>query len=54
SFPTYLKRITSLTAINAVVVDNTALCHGVCPHSVSAYEEASAKLRTRMAEKSRQ
>ncbi|GBN33854.1 hypothetical protein AVEN_141984-1 [Araneus ventricosus] len=29
----------------------TSLCHGVYLYSVLAYEEASAKLRTRMAEK---
>ncbi|GBN00803.1 hypothetical protein AVEN_131515-1 [Araneus ventricosus] len=29
----------------------TSLCHGVCPRRVQEYEEASAKLRTRMAEK---
>ncbi|GBN56839.1 hypothetical protein AVEN_22614-1, partial [Araneus ventricosus] len=32
----------------------TSPCHGVYLHSVLAYEEASAKLRTRMAEKNRQ
>ncbi|GBO36203.1 hypothetical protein AVEN_177722-1 [Araneus ventricosus] len=32
----------------------TSLCHGVYLYSVLAYEEASAKLRTRMAEKDRQ
>ncbi|GBM36310.1 hypothetical protein AVEN_210855-1 [Araneus ventricosus] len=32
----------------------TSLCHGVYLYSVLAYEEASAKLRTRMAEKGRQ
>ncbi|GBL75368.1 hypothetical protein AVEN_194566-1 [Araneus ventricosus] len=52
SLPT-LKGFTFLTAIIAVVVDwhGTSLCHGVYSHSVLAYEEVSAKLRTRMAEK---
>ncbi|GBN14087.1 hypothetical protein AVEN_175247-1 [Araneus ventricosus] len=46
------KGFTSLTAINAVVVKLPR--HFTMPRCVSAYEEASDKLRTRMAEKSRQ
>ncbi|GBM19716.1 hypothetical protein AVEN_871-1 [Araneus ventricosus] len=55
SLPTS-KSFTSLTAINLVVVNwhGTLLCHGVRPHSVLAYEEASDKFRKRVAEKSRQ
>ncbi|GBN48935.1 hypothetical protein AVEN_244644-1 [Araneus ventricosus] len=50
------KGFTCLTAIIAVWWNwhGTSLCHGVYLHSVLAYEEASAKLRTKMAEKSRQ
>ncbi|GBM71858.1 hypothetical protein AVEN_229356-1 [Araneus ventricosus] len=47
------KGFTCLTAIFAAVVE-LARHYGVYLHSVLAYEEASAKLRTRMAEKSRQ
>ncbi|GBL97613.1 hypothetical protein AVEN_49128-1 [Araneus ventricosus] len=56
SLPTS-KDFTCLTAIIAVVVEltiGTSLCHGVYLYSVLAYEEASAKLRTRMAEKGHQ
>ncbi|GBM54906.1 hypothetical protein AVEN_77817-1 [Araneus ventricosus] len=55
SLPTS-KGFTCLTAIFAVVVEltGTSLCHGVYLYSVLACEEASAKLRTRMAEKGRQ
>ncbi|GBN15600.1 hypothetical protein AVEN_24263-1 [Araneus ventricosus] len=56
SLPTS-KGFTSMTAVIAVAVWNwhdTSLCHGVHFHNVLAYEEASAKLRTRMAKKSRQ
>ncbi|GBN31748.1 hypothetical protein AVEN_57684-1 [Araneus ventricosus] len=56
SLPTS-KGFTCLTAIIAVVVElarHFTICHGVYLYSVLAYEEASAKLRTRMAEKGRQ
>ncbi|GBM59762.1 hypothetical protein AVEN_137496-1, partial [Araneus ventricosus] len=55
SLPTS-KGFTSLTAIISVVAElaGTSLFHGMCPHSVLAYEKASSKFRTRMAEKSRQ
>ncbi|GBN47641.1 hypothetical protein AVEN_66354-1 [Araneus ventricosus] len=54
-FPSYLKRL-SLSDSDFCSCDGigTALRHGVFSDSVLAYEEASAKLRTRMAEKSRQ
>ncbi|GBN55949.1 hypothetical protein AVEN_109899-1 [Araneus ventricosus] len=50
------KGFICLTAIIAVVVEchGTSLCHGMYLHNVLAYEEARAKLRTRMAEKSLQ
>ncbi|GBN92598.1 hypothetical protein AVEN_181256-1 [Araneus ventricosus] len=53
SLPTS-KGFTCLTVIIAAVVElaRRSLCHGVHLHSVLAYEEASAKLQTRMAEKS--
>ncbi|GBN49441.1 hypothetical protein AVEN_24312-1 [Araneus ventricosus] len=44
------KGFTSMTAINAVVVKLAR--HLTMPRSVLAYEEASDKLRTRIAEKS--
>ncbi|GBM80419.1 hypothetical protein AVEN_54897-1 [Araneus ventricosus] len=55
SLPTS-KGFTCLTAIIAVVVElaRYSLCHGVYLYSVLAYEKASAKLQTRMAEKGRQ
>ncbi|GBL81235.1 hypothetical protein AVEN_267049-1 [Araneus ventricosus] len=46
------KGFTLLAAINSAVVKLTR--HFTMPRSVLPYEEASAKLRTRMAEKSRQ
>ncbi|GBM70092.1 hypothetical protein AVEN_237199-1 [Araneus ventricosus] len=56
-FPAYLKRF-HLSGQRLLQLwwnrHGTSLCHGVYFHSVLAYEEASAKLRTRMAEKSRQ
>ncbi|GBO06630.1 hypothetical protein AVEN_170284-1 [Araneus ventricosus] len=51
SLPTS-EGFTSLTAIIAVVVELAR--HFTMSHSVLVYEEASAKLRTRMAEKSLQ
>ncbi|GBN74666.1 hypothetical protein AVEN_50225-1 [Araneus ventricosus] len=50
------KGFTCLTAIMQLWWNwhGTSLCHGVYLYSVLAYEEASAKLRTRMAEKGRQ
>ncbi|GBN70169.1 hypothetical protein AVEN_148564-1 [Araneus ventricosus] len=52
SLPTS-KGFTCLTAIIVVVWNchGTSLCYGVYLYSVLAYEEASGKLRTRMAEK---
>ncbi|GBM59704.1 hypothetical protein AVEN_204724-1 [Araneus ventricosus] len=50
------KDFTCLTAIIELWWNwyGTSLCHGVHLYSVLAYEEASAKPRTRMAEKGRQ
>ncbi|GBO08979.1 hypothetical protein AVEN_247036-1 [Araneus ventricosus] len=44
------KGFTFLTATSAALVELAwiSLCHGVCPHSVLAYEDASSRLRTRM------
>ncbi|GBN03923.1 hypothetical protein AVEN_137994-1 [Araneus ventricosus] len=54
-FPAYLKRFhlsdSDYCSCGGI---GTSLCHGVYLYSVLAYEEASAKLRTRMAEKGRQ
>ncbi|GBL86875.1 hypothetical protein AVEN_96096-1 [Araneus ventricosus] len=56
-FPAYLKRF-HLSDSDYLQLwwnwHDTSLCHGVYSHSVLAYEEASAELRTRMAEKSHQ
>ncbi|GBO46446.1 hypothetical protein AVEN_56431-1 [Araneus ventricosus] len=54
-FPAYLKRF-HLSDILQLWWNwhGTSLCHGVYLYSALAYEEASAKLRTRMAENCRQ
>ncbi|GBM97683.1 hypothetical protein AVEN_16891-1 [Araneus ventricosus] len=54
-FPAYHKRFHSSDSdYCSCGGSGTSLCYGVYFHSVLAYQEASAKLRTRMAEKSRQ
>ncbi|GBN42337.1 hypothetical protein AVEN_269110-1 [Araneus ventricosus] len=54
-FPAYLKRFhLSDSDYCSCGGTGTSLCHRVYLYSVLAYEEVSAKLRTRMAEKGRQ
>ncbi|GBN50913.1 hypothetical protein AVEN_49258-1 [Araneus ventricosus] len=53
-FPAYLKRFHLFDSDFCICGGIGTACHGVYLHSVLAYEEASAKLRTRMVVRSRQ